>query len=126
MRAWSLAALNGAKQECREALGVDFADALIQDLRFSVRLLRKSPGFTFAAILTLALGIGANTAIFGLVDSAFFRGLPFHDPERLVHIWTIEADKDVHTPTPNQYRAVQKESKSFQQVAAFFIAYPLF
>jgi putative ABC transport system permease protein len=107
-----------AKEECRDARGVNFIEGLVQDLRFGLRMLRKSPGFTAAAVLTLALGIGANTAIFGLVDSAFLRGSPVREPERLVHIWTIEADDDVHTPTPAQYQAIRDESKSFEQVAA--------
>jgi putative ABC transport system permease protein len=88
------------------------------DVRYGLRMLRKSPGFTAAAVLTIALGIGANAAIFGLMDSALLRGLPFREPERLVHIWTIEADHDWHTPTPTQYLAVRKESESFEQIAA--------
>jgi putative ABC transport system permease protein len=107
-----------AKEECREARGVNFVESFIQDLHFGLRMLRKSPGFTSAAVLTIGLGIGANAAIFGLVDSAFLRGLPYHDPERLVHVWTIEADHDWHTPTPAQYQAVRDSSKSFEQVAA--------
>ncbi len=107
-----------AKEECRDTRGVNLLDSFLQDLRFGLRMLRKSPGFTAVAVFTLALGIGANTAIFGLVDSAFLRGLPFREAERLVHIWTIEADDDVHTPTPVQYQAVQKNTKSFEQVAA--------
>src|SRR5213082_1754161 len=106
-----------AKEECREARGVNLLDSLVQDLRFGVRVLRKSPGFTTAAVLTIALGIGANAAIFGLVDSAFLHALPFRDMERLVNVWTTDAGGDTHTPLPNQYLALRKHSQAFEQVA---------
>jgi predicted permease len=106
------------KEQCRDARGLTALENLLQDIRFGLRMLRKSPGFTAVAVVTIALGMGANTAIFGLVDSAFLRGLPFREPARLVHIWTIEADGDTHTPTPAQYRAVRSDSQSFEQVAA--------
>ena len=93
-------------------------ESLVQDLRYALRQLRKNPGFSVVAVASLALGIGANTAIFGLVDAAFLRAVPFWQPERLVHVWTIEADGDQHTPTPAQYEAVREEGKSFEQVAA--------
>ena len=58
--------------------------SLIQDFRFSLRQMRRSPGFMITAVLTLALGVGANTAIFSLLDQALLRSLPVRDPERLV------------------------------------------
>src|SRR5438132_6727713 len=60
----------------------------MNDLRFALRQLRKSPGFTFVAVLTLALGIGLNTAIFSLINDLFLRGLPFKEPQRVLHMYS--------------------------------------
>ena len=112
-----LGGIEQVKEKCRDARGVNFIESLVQDLRFGLRMLRKSPGFTTAAVLTLALGVGANTAIFGLVDAELLHALPFPHIERLVNVWTTDAGGDMHSPFPNQYLALRKYSQAFEQVA---------
>jgi predicted permease len=79
-------ALALAKDECRQSQGLSWIDGLSRDLRFALRILRKSPGFTWTAVLILAISIGANTAIFSVVDAALFRNLPYPEPERLTEV----------------------------------------
>ncbi len=80
-------AIERAKEECREARGVSFLETLTHDLRHGARLLRKNPGFTTVAVLTLALGIGANTAIFSVIDAVLFRPLSVNAPQELVDLY---------------------------------------
>src|SRR5256885_14037403 len=67
----------------------------MNDLRYALRMLLKSPGFSFIAIATLALGIGLNTAIFSLVNDLFLRSLPFKDPSRIVHFYGGDKSRDL-------------------------------
>src|SRR4051794_21789736 len=69
---------------------------MLNDVRFALRQLRKSPGFTLIAVLTLALGIGANTAVFSLIHDLFLRGLPFREQENLVHVYGEAKERDLH------------------------------
>ena len=87
------------KDEARDARGVNLLDELGRDTRLAVRLLVRSPQFTLAAVLTLALGIGANTAIFSVVDAVLLRSSPFAEPDRLVMIWETDRESDTsHEP----------------------------
>src|SRR5215470_17786778 len=109
------------KEECREAAGTRFAYALWQDSRFGCRMLRKSPAFTAIAVLTLALGIGASTAIFSVVESVLWRPLPFPDSERLTALWSTNL-KETWRAEPvsaADYLDWRAQTTAFEQLAAF-------
>ena len=81
------------KEEVRGARGLGFFDEAAADLLGGIRALRRAPGFTLAAGLSLALGIGANTLVFSLLDSTVLKPLALPEPDRLVAIWTVPADR---------------------------------
>ncbi len=92
--------------------------SFIQDLRFGARMLRKNPGFALAAILTLALGIGGNTAIFTITSSVLLRALPYQDPQQLISLDLQTKDGQSHCCSLNRYDLVHDRSKSFSGVIA--------
>src|SRR5262245_16233042 len=96
-------------------------DTFQQDLRYAVRLLLRTPGFTAIAVVALALGIGANTAIFTVVNAALIEQLPFKDPQRLVVIWEESARRPgrPNVVGPANYLRWRERATSFESMSAF-------
>ena len=123
-RAWmEFGGLEQAKEECRDARGVQFLDTLLQDMRFGLRLLRKSPGLTAVAVITLALGIAVNTTIFSVASALLLRKPPVRDPDRVMVISSFNPAKDVYAPdrTPASaldYLDWRAQSRSFSNMTA--------
>jgi putative ABC transport system permease protein len=99
--------------------GWEWFEHLAQDVRYSLRILRKSPGFTAVAMLTLALGIGANTAIFSLVNGVLLRPLPYRNPDRLTMVWEKSRDGSPENVGYATYLDWKAQNKSFEQLAIY-------
>jgi len=112
-----------AKQAHRDERSLLWMEQSMQDLRYGVRTLSRSPGFTITAVLTLALGIGACTAIFSLVNAVLIRSLPYGDPGRLVYLYTpnpqFKLPVEVFSPAYADFYDLKKENHSFQNMTAF-------
>src|ERR1700722_16331467 len=125
-RRQALLRLGGAeqtRQARRQQRTLPWLDSLLQDTRYGLRTLRRSPGFPITAVLTLALGIGACTAIFSLVNAVLIRSLPYGDPSRLVYLYTpvpqFKLPAEVFSPAYADLYDLKKESRSFQDMTAF-------
>jgi predicted permease len=109
------------KEQCRDMWTFHPLETLSQDVRFALRTLRKSPGFTVVAVAALAIGIGGNTAIFSLIDAVRSRALPYKDPDALVQLWgnVVRARVERRGNAYPDFLDWRAQSKSFEDMAAF-------
>jgi predicted permease len=107
------------KEDCRDANGTSFIADTVQDIRYAVRQLTGNPVFTAVIVLTLALSIGANSAIFSVIDSVLLKSLPYQQPERIARIFLTSADYPKFPLNPFDFRDFRTRSKSFDGLAAF-------
>ena len=112
-----------AKQAHRDERSQLWIEQTIQDLHYGLRTFSKSPGFTITAVLTLALGIGACTAIFSLVNAVLIRSLPYGDPERLVYLFSpsssLKIPAEVICPSYGDFYDLKREAKSYANMSNF-------
>src|SRR6185437_1405573 len=109
--------VEGIKEECRESRRVHLVETLLQDVRYGLRMLRRNPGFALVAILTLALGIGANTAIFSVVNGVLLNPLPYPHPEQLITLHESKPNFQYGSVSYPNFRDWQKNNRVFSSIA---------
>ncbi len=107
------------KQVTRDQWGWRWLEELVQDVRYGARMLRKNPGFTLVAVLTLALGIGANTAIFSVVDTVLLRPMPYPDPDRIVQFMLSSPQQSFNLSSIPKFMAWRQQTSTLQDFAAY-------
>jgi putative ABC transport system permease protein len=108
-----------AKERSRDTRGVRRVEELWQDLSYGAHMLLKNPGFTLIAVITLALGIGANAAIFSVVNATLLRPLPYKESDRLVWLYSVYPQIKGDSHSPADFLDYQAQNRSFEQMAAF-------
>jgi predicted permease len=114
-----LGGVEQVKESHRERRGLPMLESVWQDLRFAVRMLGKSPGFTFLAVLTLALGIGANVAIFTPINGLILRPLPYPQPDRVVQVDRQTKEGPYYGMNSMEFRLYQRRNQAFEYLAAY-------
>ena len=107
------------KERSREVWGWTWIETLLQDLRYALRTMRRNPGFAAVAVLSLALGTGANTAIFSLLDTILLRSLPVRNPGELVFVHRVDRRESVSRFSYPAYRELREKCESFAGLLAF-------
>jgi predicted permease len=107
------------KEDCRDMRKANWLDDIVQDVRYAVRTFLKNPGFAAVALLTLALGIGANTAIFSVVDAVLLKPLPFRQPESVVALWETESAPGSYPLTGADYLEWRSGNTAFEDMALY-------
>ena len=108
------------KEECRDARGTALFETLVQDLRYAARMFRKNPGFTAVVVLTLALGIGANSALFSIIENVVLKPLPYADPDRLVQVWEDPSGRGEgrNSVSARMFASWKEQTTMFENISA--------
>src|SRR5580704_4790131 len=114
------------KEACRDARGAGLLEDLWRDLSFGLRMMRKNPWFSAVAVMTLALGIGATTAVFSLVNAVLLRALPYKDPQNLVFLYEpnphlTDVPVEAFSPFNADFYDLKQQSASFSGLALFTV-----